>query len=58
MRGLGGDLAEYGREESGLANAVTWAALGNLVGGVALVTMLRLVQVGRDTLDDERGRTE
>ena len=33
-----------------------WAALGNLVGGMALVTVLRLVQVGRTALDAERRR--
>jgi formate-nitrite transporter family protein len=36
------------------ARVAAWAAVGNLVGGVALVTMLRLVQVGRDTLNEER----
>jgi formate/nitrite transporter FocA (FNT family) len=33
---------------------VSWAALGNVIGGVGLVTMLRLVQVGQDRLADER----
>ncbi len=32
-----------------------WAALGNAVGGLGLVTMLRLVQVGRYVLDYEGG---
>jgi formate/nitrite transporter FocA (FNT family) len=31
-----------------------WAALGNVVGGVGLVTTLRLVQVGSDKIRDER----
>ena len=31
-----------------------WATLGNLVGGLGLVTMLRLVQVGQERLLDER----
>ncbi|HWC10331.1 MAG TPA: formate/nitrite transporter family protein [Acidimicrobiales bacterium] len=35
-----------------------WAALGNAVGGLGLVTMLRLVQVGKDVLDEERRRPE
>ncbi len=35
-----------------------WAALGNLVGGMALVTVLRLVQVGRTALDAERRRPD
>ncbi|MCA1690656.1 MAG: formate/nitrite transporter family protein [Actinobacteria bacterium] len=30
-----------------------WAALGNLVGGLGLVTVLRLLQVGRDQLNEE-----
>jgi formate/nitrite transporter FocA (FNT family) len=37
---------------------LAWATLGNVVGGVALVTMLRLVQVGRDTLEEERGQAD
>jgi formate-nitrite transporter family protein len=35
-----------------------WAALGNTVGGIAFVTILRLVQVGRGKVADERERTE
>jgi hypothetical protein len=31
-----------------------WAALGNLVGGLGLVTLLRLVQVGPELIEDER----
>lgn len=31
-----------------------WAALGNIVGGVGLVTVLRLVQVGRGTVQANR----
>lgn len=34
----------------------SWAALGNLVGGLALVTVLRLVQIGRTVVEDERRR--
>ena len=34
----------------------SWAALGNAVGGLALVTILRLVQIGRTVVDDERRR--
>ena len=33
-----------------------WASLGNLVGGVGLVTVLRLVQVGRAKLEEEARR--
>ncbi|MBW3574025.1 MAG: formate/nitrite transporter family protein [Actinobacteria bacterium] len=36
----------------------SWAALGNLVGGIALVTVLRLVQIGRTALDAERQRPD
>lgn len=31
-----------------------WSTLGNMVGGVGLVTLLRLVQVGRTTLQEEQ----
>jgi formate/nitrite transporter FocA (FNT family) len=34
----------------------SWAALGNMVGGLGLVTVLRLVQVGRATVRQERDR--
>ncbi len=34
----------------------SWAALGNLVGGMALVTVLRLVQIGRTAVEAERRR--
>lgn len=34
----------------------SWAALGNVVGGLALVTVLRLVQVGRTAVREERER--
>ena len=34
--------------------AVGWAVLGNVVGGVGLVTVLRLVQVGPDTIRSEQ----
>ena len=33
-----------------------WAALGNMIGGLALVTVLRLVQVGRAAVREERER--
>ncbi|MGH2737148.1 MAG: formate/nitrite transporter family protein [Actinomycetota bacterium] len=33
-----------------------WASLGNIVGGIGLVTMLRLVQVGSEKVDQERDR--
>lgn len=35
---------------------LAWSTLGNLVGGLALVTMLRLVQVGKGQVDEERNR--
>jgi hypothetical protein len=31
-----------------------WYALGNLIGGVMLVTGLRLVQLGKARIDEER----
>jgi len=34
-----------------------WATLGNVIGGLALVTMLRLVQVGRDKIVQEQRRS-
>jgi formate/nitrite transporter FocA (FNT family) len=34
----------------------SWAALGNVIGGMALVTVLRLVQIGRTAVEDERRR--
>lgn len=33
-----------------------WAALGNTVGGLSLVTVIRLVQVGRMPIQRERGK--
>lgn len=36
--------------------AFVWAALGNVVGGIGLVTVLRLVQVGPDAMREERDR--
>lgn len=36
--------------------AFAWACLGNVVGGIGLVTMLRLVQVGGDKVGRERDR--
>ncbi len=38
------------------AGAASWAALANLIGGLGLVTVLRLVQVGRDALVEEQER--
>lgn len=38
--------------------AMGWATLGNLVGGVALVTVLRLVQVGGGKISEERNRPD
>jgi formate/nitrite transporter FocA (FNT family) len=35
-----------------------WYTLGNLIGGVVLVTGLRLVQVGRGRIAAERAATE
>ena len=36
--------------------AAAWAALGNAVGGLGLVTALRVVQVGSDVIAEERQR--
>jgi formate/nitrite transporter FocA (FNT family) len=33
-----------------------WAALGNMVGGIGLVTLLRLVQIGKEVLDEQAAR--
>lgn len=33
-----------------------WAVLGNMVGGIGLVTVLRFVQVGREKIAQERAR--
>jgi len=33
-----------------------WATLGNIVGGIGLVTVLRLVQIGRQVLDEQAQR--
>lgn len=38
------------------AASASWAALANIVGGVGLVTVLRLIQIGRDPVADERRR--
>jgi hypothetical protein len=35
-----------------------WYTLGNLIGGVVLVTGLRLVQVGSGRIAEERAATE
>ena len=34
--------------------AFLWATLGNVVGGIGLVTVLRLIQVGRKKIGDEQ----
>lgn len=36
------------------ATATMWSALGNLVGGLLLVTVIRFIQVGRMPIQDER----
>lgn len=41
-----------------VAGAAGWAALANLVGGLGLVTVLRLVQVGGSEIVEERRRPE
>ncbi len=38
------------------AGAAAWAALANAIGGVVFVTMLRLIQLGSDTIASERER--
>ncbi|MBW3555465.1 MAG: formate/nitrite transporter family protein [Actinobacteria bacterium] len=35
---------------------LAWSTLGNLVGGLALVTVMRLVQVGKARVSEERSR--
>ena len=37
---------------------LAWSVLGNIVGGLGLITTLRLVQVGKGQLDEERGGVE
>jgi len=37
---------------------LAWASLGNLVGGVGLVTVLRLIQVGRGQLAEQRAEAD
>jgi len=34
----------------------SWASLGNMVGGIGLVTVLRLIQVGRRKLQEEEDK--
>jgi formate-nitrite transporter family protein len=58
-----GSLEMFGALQAGAgfgyadwAGAAAWAALANILGGLGLVTLLRLVQVGRDTLVAERAR--
>ncbi|HZD79411.1 MAG TPA: formate/nitrite transporter family protein [Actinomycetota bacterium] len=38
------------------ARTVGWAALGNMIGGIGFVTVLRIVQVGGRQLSEERNR--
>ncbi|HEY3831377.1 MAG TPA: formate/nitrite transporter family protein [Acidimicrobiia bacterium] len=40
------------------AGAAAWAALANAVGGVVFVTMLRLLQIGRGPIIEERERAD
>lgn len=40
------------------AAAFGWAGLGNLVGGLAFVTLLRLVQVGRHEIEEQREHSD
>lgn len=40
-----------------VAGVVGWAALANLVGGLVIVTLLRLVQVGGSVIRYERSRS-
>ena len=40
------------------AGAAGWAVMGNVVGGLGLVTVLRLVQVGSDTISEERAQAD
>ena len=37
---------------------LAWAAIGNIVGGLGLITTLRLVQVGKGQLDEERSSVD
>jgi formate/nitrite transporter FocA (FNT family) len=46
-----GDSAYSWADAGGAAG---WAVLGNMVGGLGLVTVFRLVQVGAVTIDEER----
>ena len=50
--GLFTGAAPYGWADA--AGAAAWAVVGNLIGGLGLVTVLRLVQVGGETIDRER----
>ncbi len=40
------------------AGAMGWAALGNMVGGLGLVTVIRLVQVGGEKISQEKERPD
>lgn len=40
-----------------MVGMAAWISLWNLVGGVGLVTLLRLVQVGRSKVEEEKGRS-
>lgn len=50
-------VALVGGAPFGYADALgtaAWATLGNLIGGLGLVTVLRLVQVGREVVESKR----
>lgn len=42
----------------GALGAAGWAVVGNIIGGIGLVTILRLVQVGPDTIGAESGQPQ
>ncbi|MEO6654108.1 MAG: formate/nitrite transporter family protein [Ilumatobacteraceae bacterium] len=48
--------APYGVRD--MAGAASWAVLGNMVGGVGLVTVIRLIQVGAVPIEHEREAAE
>lgn len=52
MAGLFTTHSPYGWLDA--LGAAGWAVVGNAAGGLGLVTVLRLVQVGSDTIQDER----
>lgn len=52
LAGLFTGRAPYGWADA--AGAAGWAVAGNLVGGLGLVTMVRLVQIGSGPISEER----